>query len=197
MKVIITNGSQEALVKARKGTVMLVLLAALLVGGIMASKLLPKQEVQAQRRSEQELRTTIAEIRQAFDLKEFVAGSFIPDLSTPAKINAVLKQLETENFLRNASMTDSTMFAGQWINNTFWVGTSNIPFNTSFEGSAPLDITKNEFLASWSLGTPDTIAASDTTFWPSRDSDKFDDYSGQNKFGKIMQINGASMKLTR
>lgn len=204
VSLIIGASTGDERVNCRKGTLMIALMVVIGVMGLISYNLIPDRQTETQRRDEQALRTSLAEVRQAFDLKEMLTGSLTYDLlstgSVPiASITAILKSLQNDNLLRSAAMTDSTFFRDQWglSSSSYWVMTSNIPFNNSFEASVAPDLSKSEFLASWSLGTPDTIATHDKAFWLSRDNDSFDDYRNQNKFGKVMTSSGTSMRVDR
>jgi|GEM_PF-2927233 len=180
----------------RIGTVMLTLLIVMMVGGLIAARLIPSYEVQQQRQSDLQLKFSLAQIRQAFDLKRQASPSYNPSLDTPAAILQVLRDLTRENYLRSESLQDMTVPQYSWgvsVNQSYWKGTGNIASNTSFED----DDTSTGFLASWTVGTSDTRAASDTTFFPSKDTAVFDDYNGQNKLGKILSNTGNSIMISK
>jgi len=183
--------------RSKRGTMMLMLLVALGVAGMIAGRVLPRQEVIAQKAAEDSLRVNLAEIRQAFDLKTLVDGTFNPDLSTPEKIRQTLEGLKNDKLLRSDELDDPTMFSSSWNTGTmtYWLGVPNFLFNTSLESSLPP--APSEVVSSWSCATTDTSAATDTTFWPSSNSSEFDDYKGQNKMGKKLTIFGSSLKITK
>ena len=186
--------------KKSRGTAMLILLVVLTTAGVVAGKVLPSFETQAKNRNEGETRTNLSQIRAAFDLKRLKDPGFpLAGLGTRAKINAALKTLQEEGYLSNASITDSTVQGFRWDtdDSLFWKATGNISSNTSFESTTPPDPALSEIVSSWSFGTLDTFAATDTKFFPSKNSNVFDDYEGQNKLGSFFSASGSSLKLTK
>ena len=181
---------------------MLVLFSVIITGGIIAGRILPNYGTQQKRTMENHLRATLAEIRQAFDLKQitlFPKGEdYNPDLSSPDAIDIVLKNLESENFLRSALMTDPTVSPDNWgPGNIYWKGSSNILYNSSFESNKPPDSSKGEFVASWSFGTSDSVGqlSIDNDFYPTMDTNQIDDYRGQNKLGLPLTASGTALKI--
>ena len=183
--------------KGRRGNLLvLVLIIMAWVGGI-ASRLVSNAEVQQTRKSEEALKVSLAEIRHSFDVREIASPGFDPDLSNMSSIRLELASLQNQRFLHAASVFDLLIPAFQWnsTDSHYWRGVGNISANSSFESEALPDPTKSEIVASWSFGTPDTIAASDTKYFPSQNSEAFDDYHRQNKLGRKLRGHGSSLRI--
>lgn len=180
----------------RRGALMLMLLVAIIIGGIIALRLLPQEEVIAQRDREEILHGNLSQIREAFDLKRQADPTWNPfpdlDNTTMASVTDVLEQLANENFLREKDVKDPTVPHYLWgtTSNYFWRVSENIASNTSFELEDPADPTA---IASWTA-SPESVVATDTEYLS---DSSVDDYPHQNKLGSILQSSGASLKITR
>lgn len=186
---------------------MLLLLISLSVIGLISSQAIPSYEQSHKRRSENQLKTTLGEVRQAFDLKFFIDPTYLDlatpeELASPAFIAGLLQGLEQDQLLRQKNLLDSTMSADRWNSgtpDTYWKIIHNLTHNPSYESRVAPDPARSEFLASWSYGTPDTtgMVASDTVFFPSLGTPYFDDFPGQNKFGVLFCASGTSLRISR
>jgi hypothetical protein len=222
------------------GSAMIMLLVMIAVGGIISAKIAPRYETSQKRNTEDRLKTSLSEIRQAMDLL-YIVGTMTPNFSAtptvsvtgvlmnntpppmpdwllstdtyswlktptyglvpPASVAVLLRELENYKLLRTAQPFDATFLTNRWSPNateTFWMITSNVALNPSFEvktTTQPLDATKNEVFPSWSVGSEASAIETDTTFYPTKDSSLIDDYPGQNKLGDPYQTTGSSLKL--
>jgi len=178
---------------------MMAMLVAIVGVGLLSASLVPTEVTKSKRGQEEQLKSALAQIRFAFDLKRLHDPNYNPPLKTAAQVASVLKTLADGKFLRNASMTDPTVVSHLWSGSSefYWQGNSNYSYNTSFESAVPPDTSKMEVVASWSTDPSVTEAASDTKFFPSQGETAFDDYSGQNKLGKRLLLSGTSLRLTR
>jgi len=177
---------------------MLALLVSLVVFGLIAMRLLPNLAVQVQRQDESSLKQTIARIREAVDMVHVASSTFDPggtfDQMTVAS-SAIASLIRFG--LLPSHPTDGTIPGYAWgTGSNTWVVIENWASNTSFQivASDPNDPTK-QLPASWSNGTPDTVATVTRTFFPSQQTTAFDDYPGQNKLGNILETGGASLEI--
>lgn len=176
---------------------MLVMLVAVMVAGIIGSQLATRTEVRTTRDREEQLRHTLARIRNAFDLKFRLDAAYDPDLSTPALIQQSLQQLVQDRLLGREELRDPLVTPSLWGMHAehYWKSVGNVSVNSSFESDAAPDLTKSEVVASWSAGDINTTAAPDADFTPSRFSGEFDDYLQQNKLGRPMTASGTSLRV--
>jgi type II secretory pathway pseudopilin PulG len=179
-----------------RGTVMLMLLVAVLIGGILALRLVPTYEVQQRRESDTQLRLTLGQIRQAFDMKLMVDPTYNPVLDTPADVANALKTLANENFLLadsgdfvvdEGTLRDLTIPKHLWKKgDQFWTRANNVASNTSFE-----ELDTSGEVASWTA-EPNTIFSIDEAYL---DLPDLDDYPGQNKLGVTFGSQGKALKI--
>ena len=181
--------------KSQAGTVMLALLVVIIIGGLVASRLVPSFEIQKKRETDVQLRFNLGLLRQGFDLKSKADPTYNPSLTTRAEIKDAIASLSLEGFLNMSTLRDPTVPAHLWdkSDDTYWKIVENLAETSSFESDEIVD----GFLASWSTGAAGTIAATDSTFFPSLGSSNLDNYAGQNKLGELMSTRGNSVKLTR
>ncbi|RCK78790.1 MAG: hypothetical protein OZSIB_1143 [Candidatus Ozemobacter sibiricus] len=182
--------------RQRHGTVMLALLVVVLIGGVLAIRLVPSYEIQERRQSDQELRFSLAQIRQAVDMKSFLDPTWPPatmNLGIASEVKDLLIGLQKENLLGDIPR-DTTIVSYQWAQNMsaspteghFWVFSSNIASNTNFEDE------EGGTLASWTVG-PETFLATEQIAFPAA----LDDYKGQNKFGRLFSTNNTTIKIVK
>lgn len=175
--------------RQRNGSLYLVVLFAIFAGGVGALQLLPDHSIQDKRGKALQLRMTIGQLRQAFDMKYLVDPNYDPDLSTSIQIKAELKKLADENYLREESLSDLTIQKHLWNTQDcyFWYGISNFSQNSSFE-----NLQADGSASSWTL-IKDTQAQSDNIYL---DTPQIDTYTAQNKLGKDFSTVGKSLKIT-
>ncbi len=179
---------------AKKGAMMMMLLVVLIIGSIVALQLLPNEEIVTRRSKETGLNTQISQLREAFDLMKLASPTWEPwpDNHVPDKneVAAVLKTLDENGFLRNASsVVDPTVMTHHWFSTDekFWRPAVNLASNSSFQISV-------DGITAWDWNTTETIAATDTVYL--RDM-KVDDYPYQNKLGDLLGNSGSTLKITR
>jgi type II secretory pathway pseudopilin PulG len=188
------NGKKNRLKQCnpRKGALLMMLLVLIIIGGIIALRMLPQEDTIARRDREVNLHNNLSEIRQAFDLRLQTDPDWNPDLSDRTKIKAALQALVASNALRTDEIKDPTVPDYLWDTSDeyFWRVSQNYVENSSCEKDDSSDPTK---LASWTI-SPSTIVASD----PQYISDPgLDDYPYQNLLGNIMGKGGTSVKITK
>ncbi|GAB4277821.1 MAG: hypothetical protein Kow0029_20700 [Candidatus Rifleibacteriota bacterium] len=176
----------------RRGALMLMLLVAIIIGSIVALRLLPEEEVIARRDREEELHGNLSAIREAFDLKWQADPTWDPDLSNRVAIKAAMDTLVAENYLRDSDVVDPTIPNYLWntSDDFFWRASSNLASNTSFELSDPAG---TEPIASWTIA-PGTDAATVTTYLS---DSELDDYPHQNKLGAPLKSSGYSLQIVK
>lgn len=171
---------------------MILLMLALIFAGLIAARLLPSMAIQKERGDETTLRSNLSQLRQAFDTMARINPSWDPGTGAS---NAIASLVQAGLF-QNLNPSDPTFPPHIWnTGSNTWVLAGNLATRTSFE-AVDNDSTAN-FVASWSRGTPETIAATDSAFFPSRDSSQFDDYPGQNRLGEVLGTMGASLRIDR
>ncbi len=187
----------------RKGTVILGLLVVILLGGVLATRLVPSYEIQERRQSDLELRFALAQIRQAVDMKEMLDPDWPNNtglnLGIASQVKDLLNGLIADNLL-GAIPRDTTIITYQWSQNLmaspsqaqYWVMAGNIASNSDFEDFRS-DTISGIGLASWSLGTTDTLLATVPVSFP----DALDDYKGQNKFGRRFSPVNYAIQITK
>lgn len=180
----------------RSGTIMLMLLLLVVVAGISALKIIPDQGLLTKRTQEAELNTNLSHLRFAFDIKQITYPEWDPtdggtiDLNDKEKIQQLIDSLHADGFLRSAKISDPTIMRHNWGNNNFWKYRQNLINNSSFENETA-DLPDN-----WTCTTnteTNLILDTENFLW----ADELDDYPNQNKFGKLMSIEGKSLKITK
>lgn len=179
----------------RKGSVMLMLLVMVIIGGILAMRLLPDVEIIERRQSDVQLGLYLGQIRQALDIKRTIDPDYnpLPENPTIADISNMLDQLVTDKLLAANLLKDSTIPSHLWESELsfYWVPSTNIASNTSFEVSDSDPTFVSQF---WKQGTT-TQAESDFGFF--LDHPSLNDYPGQNKLGNVLSTIGTSIKIVK
>ncbi len=181
------NGKYSS-VNKRRGTLMILLMVGMIVMGIIATRLLPEEEIKVRREKENRLQVNLSQIREAFDLKRTADPTYDPDLSNKALIIAALTQLKNDGYLNEDDISDPTIPHYLWGLNDeyFWRSSKNLATNTSFE-------VNDGSIDGWKPSA-DTKLSSDTNYL---DKNEFDDFPGQNKFGNFFQADGYSIKIVK
>lgn len=174
----------------RQGTVMIMLLMAILVGGFVAIRLIPDVEIQERRQKDVQLKLALSQIRQAISLRAFSDPGYNPDFSSPAAIASELADLEARNFLPSAKiLRDRHVPAHRWgtgANDVYWQVVQNYASNTSFELMEEAGI-----VPTWGAEASTTLALD--SFYPSSPSG--DDFPGENKLGVVFGSKGHSLRI--
>ncbi len=172
----------------KRGTLMLMVLMGIIIGGIVALRLLPSEDIKERRIKENSLSVNLTHIREAFDLKRMEDPSYNPSLDTRGDIKNALIYLRDNKYLGNDSLKDPTIPAYLWDTNDkyFWKQTENLASNTSFEGDDAMENWKVSF---------ETVLAEDIDVYMR--SGELDDYPDQNKYGDIMRVTGSSLIIVK
>jgi hypothetical protein len=170
------------------------LLVAIIIGGIIALRMIPEENVIVLREKEENLQTNLSQIRAAFALKEKEEDpTWNPDLTNKPGIDSALQDLVTQGYLRDKDIKDPTVFDHLWglgANDIYWESSTNIASNTSFEeddGSGDGDILE------WVVPT-DTDAATDSVFLT---DPTLDDFPHHNKLGNPFRNSGATLEIIK
>ena len=187
--------------KHKTGTVMLMLLVMLVVGGIVALRVMPDQSLVVRRTAEENLSSDISNLRAAFDLKyasnedwnplDEITESLSPFQPEKGEVEAIITDLFESGYLRSKNIFDSTVPAHQWNTATYWKLTTNFASNSSF-----ISLDQDNWPVSWATSTVVVIDAQidpDYFLWLT----ELDDYPHQNKFGKIMTTKGHSLRIRK
>lgn len=193
----------EVRFKHKTGTVMLMLLVMLVVGGIVALRIMPDQSLIIRRTAEEDLSSDISNLRSAFDLKyasdddwnpleqidpERRLSPFQPEKQ---EVQIIIKDLFESGYLRSDKIFDSTVPSHQWNTTTYWKLTTNFASNSSF-----ISLDQDDWPVAWATSTEGVIDAEiddDYFLWLT----ELDDYPHQNKFGKIMTTEGHSLRIRK
>jgi hypothetical protein len=169
---------------------MLILLVAIIIGGIIALRMIPEQDVVVIRAKEENLHKNLSQIRAAFDLRWIEDETWDPDLSNPGGIQDALDELVASGVLRAEDIKDPTIKEYLWGTSAryFWQSSANIASNTSFEAADGLDN-----IPEWVVPA-DTIAATVSAYL---EDTTLDDYPHQNKLGQNLLSGGAALEITK
>jgi len=174
----------------RRGTVMMMLLVAIMIGGFVAMRLVPDVEIQERRQKDVQLKLALSQIRQAFALRSFCDRSYNPDLSSPNAIAAALADLEAKNYLPSCKiLRDRHVPAHRWgtgPSDLYWQSVENYASNTSFEM-----IDDGSVIHAW--GSEASTTMSWDSFYPSLGDG--DDFPGENKLGLTFGSKGHSLRI--
>ena len=183
------NGKNLVLNSKRRGALMLMLFVVIVVGSIIALRLLPEKDIMVKRADEDSLRSNLSHIRQAVDLRWQDDPAWAPTLDSSVNIKTVLTELKDANYLRSDLIKDPTIAAHLWESSDdyYWKGTTNIAANSSFEVLVAGSIDE------WSE-TTSTVSEADANYLS---GSEVDDYPHQNKLGNLLQSDGLSLKITR
>jgi hypothetical protein len=178
---------------------MLSLMVLVFLVGLGTTKLTPTHSRQEGTLRDHTLRTALAEIRQALEIKRFLNPLFIPDFSTPQKVFDELTALKLDRLLLSEALIDPTVPQKDWGKDKtyFWVPVINLIRNPSFESTLPPDPAKNECKPFWASSTFDTLVATDSVYYPSRNTSRFDEFPSQNKFGVFFAPRGHAIRVIR
>lgn len=182
------NGNLSKISGHRRGALMLMLFVVIVVGSIIALRLLPENDVIVRRDTEDYLHNNLSQIREAFDMKWQADPAWNPDLSNKAGIKVALTTLTTENYLRDKDVKDPTIPNYLWDSSDdyFWKASANFASNNSFEEDPAT-------IVNWTAA-PGTTAVTDVQYLSGTE---LDDYPHQNKLGLPLQSGGNSLMITK
>ncbi|HOY65674.1 MAG TPA: hypothetical protein PLP29_02235 [Candidatus Ozemobacteraceae bacterium] len=175
----------------RQGTVILMLLVALMIGGIVAMRLIPGIEIQEQRQKNVQLKMALGQIRQAFAMRAAASATYNPDLSNKNAIANELSSLAQLNYLNDPTQMDRHVPGHRWGTGTgdvYWKAADNIAENTSFEVTDTAGT-----IASWQIEAQTTL----TRDWFYLGTTEIDDFPGENKLGITLGLSGRSVRIDR
>ncbi|HNW35301.1 MAG TPA: hypothetical protein PKM25_10245 [Candidatus Ozemobacteraceae bacterium] len=169
----------------------LMVLVAMMIGGIIAMRLIPSVEVQERRQKNVQLKMAIGQIRQAFAMREACATvPYEPNLANANAIAAELDDLTQKNFLLTDSMADRNIPMHRWgtsPSDLYWRPVDNLATNTSFE------VTNGATVASWVIAAQ-TVLTRDYFYL---NIPEIDDFPGENKLGQSLGLTGHSIRIDR
>jgi len=174
----------------RQGTVLLMVLIALMIGGIIAMRLIPSVEVQEHRQKEVQLKLALGHIRQAFAMREACSTvPYEPNLKTSTDIAVEMKDLTEKNFLFADTMSDRNVPNTRWgteSEDLFWRAVENLASNTSFE---VLDT--SGVIVPWQVETSTTFTRDHLYL----NAPEIDDFPGENKLGLTFGMGGRAIRI--
>lgn len=200
--------SINRLLRPSRGAMLMMVLVLIVVGSIVAMRMLPNEELIERRVDETELHTSLSQIREAFEMK-FIADVAVggldawPNLKTllatpfpdssdidySIKLQAyysavqdMLEDLVTEGYLRSLKMADLTVAPNLWgvDKNSFWRVSDNIATYSK------------TFAEQWNMDGADAATSTDFLWLPD-----LDDYPNQNKLGDQLTGGGTALKITK
>ena len=185
---------------------MLAMLLVIVVGGIVAAKVIPDTVTVQQRQDEKGLQYNLGAIRMAIAMERTASMTprFGDDWNNRALFLGYLDELMQRNLLSRIPV-DPNIPHFQWGTNpakTFWIPTQNFLASASFEVKV-LNQTP------WATGSANVVASISFSQWPGRlDGDvlKFQDgrimperqiesFHSENPFGRILGTSGASLLI--
>ncbi len=179
--------------KKRTGAILIFVLIALLIGGVIAARLIPDYNTIQTRGKEVNLGISLGQIRQAFDMAYApdTGASQPPDIGTSsAEIEALLKGLSQEGYLSTYQLRDPSIPAYRWgtgPSDVYWRITRNFALQNSFE---------NQLTTSWEKDSQTTATTTDT-YYPNSDGLVDDQYNSQNALGLPWSSHGSSYVITK
>lgn len=200
----------------RRGSLMIILLATIVIGAVIAAQVIPNQVTILRRADESQLKVSLAQIRQAIDLDRRLAerspcnpafASLAIDPTNPAYVEGYLNALADSGLLRQRGLRDPLVFGMAWGTQTtsvFWQARLNLLHSIgtptgSFEAGTVYDsgIGTITPLGWKNVLDPTSSVATLSTDTPSVSSTEFDDYPGQNKMGNPLEDSGTSLRIEK
>ena len=174
---------------SRRGALLLMLFVMLIVGGIVALRMMPNEELITRRDKESGLNNDLSQVREALDLVRVASHPEWVDLSltdTPDLIQAKIASMALWGYLRSESVKDSAVPEHLWGTDKpyFWKVTMNLATNTSFEVG----------LDAWYPSADSTVIEDNTNYL---NTTKLDEYPYQNKLGNLLNKKGRATCIRR
>lgn len=196
----------------KRGSLFLGLLMLIVVMSIIALRILPETHTLHERDVEQEFTITIGNIRAAMDIERNMGASspciaeynaLLGDPSDPAKIDAYLDCLAEHNLLNHANPKDPTIPAYRWgigANELFWQAQQNLVSSHTAYGVGSFEAGTEEIDSfnspvGWVNSFPEHDNATFSSDTPSNEDSSYDDYLGQNRFGRANSFYGNCLRL--
>ncbi len=178
----------------RRGSAFLLAMALLVVGGLVASQLVPNEVTLVQRRQEQDLKHNLGSLRMAIELERI--ASFTPlyesDWSSRTQFLKYLDALIDHNLLPSVP-ADPLVPGFQWGSGTgkvYWIPTRNYLASSSFELIKLSDST-------WATGSPNILATVTSQYWTGQFDPSLDSFANENRFGAILKSSGTSLLIIK
>ncbi len=170
--------SGKRILSSRQGALLMMLFVMLIVGGIVALRMMPNEELITRRDKESSLNTDLSQVREALDLVRVASYPGWIELQasdTPAVLQAKIASLAAWGFLRDNDIKDPAVPAHLWGPGKpyFWQVTLNLATNTSFEFSQD----------GWQPSADTTVTTDEQNYL---NSTKLDEYPYQNKLGNML-----------
>ncbi len=174
---------------SRRGALLMMLFVMLIVGGIVALRMMPNEELVTRREKESGLNSDLSQVREALDLVRVASHSEWVDLKledTPASIAAKIASMAEWGFLRSEDIKDPAVPSHLWgpDKSYYWKVTVNLATNTSFEVG----------LDEWSTSADSTVEEDDVNYL---NTTKLDEYPYQNKLGNLLNKKGRATCIKR
>jgi len=168
----------RSILRARRGALLMMLFVMLIVGGIVALRMMPNEELITRRDKETSLNTDLSQVREALDLVRVASYPGWIELQasdTPASLSAKIASLTAWGFLRDNDIKDPAVPTHLWGPGKpyFWQVTLNLATNTSFEFSQD----------GWQSSADTTVLTDEQNYL---NSTKLDEYPYQNKLGNML-----------
>lgn len=163
---------------SRRGALLMMLFVMLIVGGIVALRMMPNEELITRRDKEASLNTDLSQVREALDLVRVASYPGWIELQasdTPAVLQAKIASLAAWGFLRDNDIKDPAVPAHLWGpgKTYFWQVSLNLATNTSFEFAQD----------GWQPSADTTVTTDEQNYL---NSTKLDEYPYQNKLGNML-----------
>ena len=173
----------------RRGALLMMLFVMLIVGGIVALRMMPNEELVTRRDKESGLNSDLSQIREALDLVRIASHPQWVDLKlgdTDDQIQAKIASMTKWGFLRSQDIKDPAVPSHLWGPNKtyYWKVTTNLATNTSFEVG----------LDAWYPSTDSTVYEDTTNYL---NTTKLDEYPYQNKLGNLLNKKGRATCIRR
>lgn len=173
----------------RSGAMLLMLFVMLIIGGIVALRLLPNEELITRRGNETGLNTDLSQMREALDLVRVASHPAWIDLKVGDDHNTIAKKiasLTAWGFLRSDAIKDPSVPAHLWGVGRpyYWRVTVNLATNTSFE------IGQDD----WVPSNDSTVLSDETNYL---NTTRLDEYPYQNKLGNLLSKKGRATCIRR
>lgn len=179
-------------VNKRKGSLMLMLLALLVVIGLASVKIIPEKITETQREDEVILARRLSDIRNSVALERVASTSslYYGNWENQAELVAYLNDLVSKNFL---SETPKDPLCPEYLWGTgpgkkFWVPTRNLLGSSSFE-------TDSFAKMPWLIDETNVNVNLHSDDWPGKESGSLDNFPFQNRFGNQVGFTGQSLAL--
>lgn len=188
---------------------MLGLMVLIMIGGIIALRILPQSEVVEKRSNENSFALTISIIRQAITLERALGDaspckaeydSMILDPENPVKVDAYLKSLLNHNFLTMENYRSPVIPSYLWGTaggQMFWQARRNLAASDTVYGMGSFEAgtETNEGFSSPTGWVNSLIYNDNATFSTSVPQGVYDDFPWQNKFGTMGGRQGYSLRI--